>query len=380
MKKSLYFATALLLGLGFTACQEDYENVSEHNKIYSTASDAVSTILLDGEADEITRSMQVRIAFPIATEVNVEFGVNEEGVKDYNELYNQNAVVLPAENWTMTQSSATIAPNAITSTEATITFTGVTELDDKDVYVLPVTVKTANVDLLPGKTTWYYVFRGAALINYVANLSENNLSLASGAPGLNGITQLTCEALIYPFSDFGDGREAGISTWLGIEGNFLLRFGDSGVDPLQLQLAASPNVTDSQWKIEKEKWQFITFTYDASNGQCQFFIDGVQKGETKSSSNSKTVNWNASDFYIGKSWSDNRWFGGYMSECRVWNRILTKDELNVRNHFYKVSPDSEGLVAYWKMNEGGGNAVHDYANGYNLNAAADLKWAPVALP
>ena len=41
---------------------------------------------------------------------------------------------------------------------------------------------------------------------------------------------------------------------------------------------------------------------------------------------------------------------GYMSEARIWNRILTKEEINAENHFYHVDPASEGLVGYWKLN------------------------------
>ena len=69
-----------------------------------------------------------------------------------------------------------------------------------------------------------------------------------------------------------------------------------------------------------------------------------------------------------------------MSEFRVWNRVLTPDEINERNHFYTVEPDAPGLVAYWKMNEGQGNLIHDYANGYDLTSHNPLTWISVSLP
>ena len=50
------------------------------------------------------------------------------------------------------------------------------------------------------------------------------------------------------------------------------------------------------------------------------------------------------------------------------------------NHFYEVSPESDGLAAYWKMDEGTGDAIHDYANGYDLKCQKAPEWIPVYLP
>jgi len=38
---------------------------------------------------------------------------------------------------------------------------------------------------------------------------------------------------------------------------------------------------------------------------------------------------------------------------------LTKEEINAENHFYSVPVDSEGLVGYWKLNDGAGAIVKD---------------------
>ena len=50
------------------------------------------------------------------------------------------------------------------------------------------------------------------------------------------------------------------------------------------------------------------------------------------------------------------------------------------NHFYYVDPKSEGLVAYWKFDEGQGVSITDYANENNLTANKDLIWKPLELP
>ena len=65
-------------------------------------------------------------------------------------------------------------------------------------------------------------------------------------------------------------------------------------------------------------------------------------------------------FWIGYAYNSDRYFPGYMSECRIWNRALTEEEINGENHFYWVDPESEGLVGYWKLN--GTNEDDQYAN------------------
>ncbi len=382
MKASKYLTicVALAAAASLSACQDDTETFA--NSVYVDGAPTITNLLLDGDTETATYSIETMVPQPAEQEISITYVVDPAMVDIYNQVYQQNTVILPEQFYSIVNPKTTIGVGQVSATPVTLNLQNLDNIDQDYTYCLPVTLKSASIPVLANMATKYYIIRGASLINWVANLNENYLSMAnpSSAIQLSGMNQITCEALIRPNSDFGDGNDAGISTWLGIEGVKLLRFGDSGIDQLQLQFASSYNVSSSQWTIEKEKWQFITFTYDATTGVCQFYVDGVQKGGDISSSNRTSVSWNSSSFYIGKSYSDNRDFSGDMAEVRVWNRILTKDEINSKNHFYKVDPDADGLVAYWKMNEGAGNVVADYANGYNLNANAPIDWVSVALP
>ena len=382
MKTSKYLSICAILAAGafMGSCNEDMETFD--NKISVDGASSVTTLLLDGGADAATYTLQAQIPQPAAQEVTITYAVDPSLVDMYNEVYHMNAIMLPEEYYSIPDPVAIINADGIKSSTVAVEIKNLGEIDEDYIYCLPVTVASSSIPVLASKKTKFFVVRGASLVNWVTNLTENFLSLAnpSQATNLANMSQITVEALVRPGSDFGDGNDSGISTWIGIEGSRLLRFGDAGVPPLQLQFANSSNVTSSQWTIEKEKWQFLTFTYDASTGVCQFYIDGVQKGGDISSTNRGSVSWNSSQTFIGKSYSNNRDFQGDMAEVRVWNRILSKEEINSKNHFYKVDPESDGLVAYWKMDEGDGNRIHDYANGYDMTANATLTWLPVALP
>ncbi len=50
-------------------------------------------------------------------------------------------------------------------------------------------------------------------------------------------------------------------------------------------------------------------------------------------------------------------------------------------HPYFVDPASDGLVAYWKFNEGSGNVIADRTgNGNDAKAVNAVVWRKVALP
>ena len=68
-----------------------------------------------------------------------------------------------------------------------------------------------------------------------------------------------------------------------------------------------------------------------------------------------------------------------VSELRVW--IIQSTPEQIASSMYDVDPSTEGLVAYWKFNEGTGKQVKDYtANGNNITAENDLTWTKVSLP
>lgn len=376
MKKLSYLFVAATAAICASLCSCESSNEYFDNKAF-ISSDAVSTILLDGKTED-AKTIVAQVAKPVDKEVKLSFAPDASKLNTYNLAYYDNAVILPEQFYSLSATSAVINAGSIKSTDITVSFSSLDELDRETTYVLPISASTSDIEMLESKTTSYYVIRGAALVNVVANIDENYLSLVNpgSASGLGGMSEVTVECLAR-FTEFGKL----ISTVMGIEGNFLIRIGDAGVPDNQIQLATSNgNVTDTAWQLETGKWTHIAVTFNSANGAVDVYFNGVHKGNTQYSNYRSNVNWNSSDFYVGKSWDNNRWFDGEISEARVWNRVLSVEEINAKNHFYKVDAASEGLVAYWKFNEGTGNVITDVTNGYNLVANSAITWKPVSLP
>ena len=393
MRLKSYLPVALVACLSLASCQDDTENFD--NKVFSPTVNPVSNILVKEGTVAETGYVQASMSKNEGFDVEVTFGVIADKVADYNSIYNQEAELLPAGYYELPEPTVTITAGMVQSPRVPVNFVNLDNLDMDKLYVLPVGIVGAPFDHMSNYVT-YFVIREASIINVVANMTKTAATFSTTepeAPELSNMEKITVEALLYPtaFPNM-------LATIMGQEGYFLV--GDQGVDPNQIQIAtANGNVTDAAWKLDTNVWTFLTFTYDTTTGAAEVYFNGVKKGATQYCNFRQPINWNTGAgnfadgesgkpyFYVGFAWESVRWFEGNMSELRIWNRVLAPEEINAPLHFYTVDPQSEGLVAYWKLDEGAGNMFHDSANGYDLvcmpNADADNirpAWVEVALP
>ena len=259
------------------------------------------------------------------------------------------------------------------------------------------TVTFTQTDAVEGETplTWTItITQVTALVNWAADMSGNRLfpKWENGGPG--AATQFTLETLLY-VKEFPTNQL--IATVMGIEGQFLLRFGDTGNPLTRLQVATSAGNYNVPFDFSPNRWYHVAVTFD--NATVKVYVDGEQKGEDKYFESSRYVwgqgyvyspiNPNLSPawsyepdgnraFWMGYSYDQNRSLPGYMTEIRIWTKVLTPEEINAENHFYNVDPASEGLFSYWKFTEGEGATVADKtAKGNPLYGETDIAKDPV---
>lgn len=378
MKQKKYMMAAALLALALAGCRNTENFEVFDNKLYIDATAKTKDILLVGRA---TDEASFNIAMPKTEEKAVKATVAADPslVKTYNEAYYDSAILLPEGYYTIASPEVTINPGSVRSGNIGVSFAKLTELSRDQRYVLPVTVSSADVSVLPSARTIYYVVRSGALINVVGDIDHNELHTDNWPhpADLNALNSFTAEALIRARS-----FDHLISTVMGVEDAFLIRIGDAGIPQNQLQIATANRAkyTSSDLIIPTNVWVHIAVTYDAVTHELTVYINGRNKLRANTGTITP-IDWGNRDFWIGHSFDSNRFLTGNISECRVWNKALTSDEINSPNHFYFVDPASEGLVAYWKFNEGGGSVVTDYSkNGNNLTATNPLQWTGVSLP
>lgn len=392
IRKMYLLMTVMAIGL-FIACQDDIENFD--NKVY-TISSPVSKFVLKPSVRSITKSIKASVAKPADSDIHLSYKVEPSLVSVYNQTYYDEAVLLPQDYYEMSGVDAVINKGSVMSTEIIVNFKDLNLLSTEQTYVLPVTIVDAtNIEILSSARTNYFVFEGGALINVVADMKKENYisfltfaeSKASGEV-CNNLHNYTLETLIR-VREFSPG----IQTVMGIESYFLIRISDNGLQPNQLQVStgAFGNLSDPETcLLAPGKWTHIALVGDAEAGELRLYIDGklalakAATGEWQDISLGKPMKQNSWEtetrpFYIGYSYSAGRELNGEFSECRIWNVAKTQEE--IANNVYEVDPQSEGLVAYWKFDEGEGKIVRDHTgNGNDGVAASVITWIPVSLP
>ncbi len=110
-------------------------------------------------------------------------------------------------------------------------------------------------------------------------------------------------------------------------------------------------------------WTHVAVSYDASEGSCTFFINGVADGAPTGLDTS--IQNNASELAIGATnhqTAASGFFDGIIDEVRLWS--ITKTAANILAAYKQELVGSEtSLNAYWKLNN---TAVDSTVNGNTL--------------
>lgn len=173
MKHKSYIFFVLMLAFLVGSCQKD--EGSFDNKLYIQEKTKVGELLLKAGVNNVERTLRCGLAKPAESEINITYKVDESLVEKYNKAYYDKAIALPTANYELAEPKAKIVAGGVLSTEAIVSFKNLSELDRDKVYVLPVTIADANIDILQSARTYYYVIKGAALINVVGDIDENFL-------------------------------------------------------------------------------------------------------------------------------------------------------------------------------------------------------------
>lgn len=428
MKNSLGLALLLLLAAGAGGCKGDQESkIHFDNKVFISGRSFVDDVYIKRDNLETTREAEcditVAVAQPLQRDITVTLAEAPELLDRYRMFYDDEAAqLLPSDGDFYTpRMSATIKAGSVESGALTFGFRNLDNLpiEQKQRYVLPMRIVSADgLDVLESARAVYFIFSKASLINVVADM-QNNLAYPEWTEQTEQVKDMesfTLEALVY-----ANSFDRNISTIMGIEDVFLIRLGDDGRPTNQLQVAFAKKVSeeataparnkipadaDSRFDLKRFTWTHIAVTFD--RGMVSVYIDGKLKESSAATvpaldgrpvtidrvnfaiPHSDETNGQPRCFWIGHSYRlstdgdlfTERRFDGRMSEVRMWNRALTAEEIASENHFYKVDPASEGLVAYWKFDDRvPGRTVRDYGvNGFHLKTGADVNWVNVTLP
>ena len=201
-------------------------------------------------------------------------------------------------------------------------------------------------------------------------LDAGVFDLSGNGVTLEGWVKINAFQANFPYITSVAGIEAGDNN------SALLRFGDGDIptgDYLQfvLSIGSTQVKLKSSTKFNPNSWYHIAATYDGAS--MKIYVNGVLDASLSATG---SFNANATFYLAARNTSNNdRRLNGYLDEFRVWKKALSANEITA-NRCY-VAPDSQGLEASWKMNEGSGVAAFDQTANTHfaiLNNMSDSNW------
>lgn len=158
-------------------------------------------------------------------------------------------------------------------------------------------------------------------------------------------------------------NQAIIGAW-GDDSEIYVRFGDAPIRGDLLQVKHQGSQVNTKTEFKDNTWYHIAIT--SNNSAMKIYVDG-ELDATLTLPGGKANKFNEDSFHMICSGST--WFRSdcMLSEVRIWTKEISQEQ--IRNNMFTVNPKTDGLEAYWKMNEGSGNNFAD-ATGHGNKAFA----------
>lgn len=312
-----------------------------------------SPVAVSAQANEVgtqkTVAYQVQLFKENNSNLSAFVSLDNNQVAKYNSLYGTNYIALPAK-YILYDKTLKIKAGNILSDEGTASITVSDELKDNTAYMFALRLTAVSgASVTPNTQLLMVSFEKVKgqIKNTLAVTRDEFLLIDNGGSNASDIGgTFTLEGLInvQKFRGPGDNGDAGISTFMGTEGQTLMRFGDAGVDPDHLQA----NGQDIGVKFKTNQWYHIAIVVDGSKTIA--YVNGKKVTEYNTSGS-------LGSFFIGRSYNSNRGIVARFSEIRLWN--IARTVTQIKDNMYEVKNTESGLYAYWKMNEVKNNKIPD---------------------
>ena len=323
---------------------------------------------IDGPAEI---GVTVSASCQATSDQTIRVRVDQDKLEGYNALYGKKYKMVPTEDYMLSNDEIVLKAGENISEQLIFSLLRASNFEEGVTYCVPLTITdvTGGMPVLDSSRTVYLVLNQVMVVN-AANLSRTNMQLPfESDPSLAAVPQVTMEARV-KVNNFASSSPF-ISTVMGVEEEFLLRFGDTTIKPNQIQLAGGGFPVTGKTEFEVDKWYHLAVVFDGST--IKLYVNGELDGQVDAPRGPVILcgNTDKRRFCIGSS-VNSRYLDGSISEVRVWKRALTQNE--IQNNMCCISPDYyQDMVAYWRFNEGGGSVIKDWTgNGWDISRS--LNW------
>lgn len=312
-----------------------------------------------------TTTLHLSVARPLDRDVHATLGFAPEFVDEYNAKNDASYVSLPAECVEF-PSEVVIPAGEVSSEPVTISIKEI-PTGDGLAYCLPIKIASSDapVEIMEASGRLIYLI-SSPLRQTVPTMNANTLPAAEGEWGV-ATSAWTLEAWVW-MSAFPVNNQAIFNAPVSKGTEIYIRFGDADVDYDKLQIKTYGSQFNSNSVFEPEKWYHIAFV--CGNGKCIMYINGQEDASMDLSSTDYVIN------NLQLCSSGTQWFRANckMAQVRFWSKALSANAI-LDAMQREIPGNSDGLIGYWKLNEGEGSVFVDSSpNGRDMTCKQAPTW------
>lgn len=364
--RRLATAMTCIVGSMFTACDKyvDFKDV-----ILVTGTETNNLVKFTVESTPASYSVTATATGKVTQDVTVNFEVDTDLIEQYNEAMDANYSVPPEGSYTLSSTTGVIKAGTNVSEPVTVRIASMDNFVDGRIYMIPVTIIGVDgpLPVLESSRTIYLKVARVFEFNSVDIADYNFYATYHFDEALTNITAFTYEIKCY-VNDWhsGSNQISRLCNWGPVNEAYpnLLRFGEAGSKVNQLQWVSAEGSAFSKTEFALDTWYTISCVYDGTS--YKMYVDGVL--DMNFAGAGQAYELGALELGMSYDGYENaQRFLGRIAEVRFWNRPLSATE--IQGGLCGVDSEAEGLVAYWKLNEGSGDTFHDITGG-----GRDMAW------
>lgn len=343
----------VLVALVITSCESGYKTIN--NGVYFSGSTNLSgeNILVDENGGKT--NLVIAIANATQSESLFKLVVDEEVLKEYNQKKETDYHILPSEFYELDPTVKIIEGDVESAKKSIIVEPYSKELEDSGLsYAIPLRVESVDGKVMPiGDESKYVIMLDKIVITKA-------LLLKSGE-GLKFKLKESTEAdpIVLPsftlelwFCSVGKGDGLFQSGYGEANHNEVwcttFNWGTNDMPGVKMR----NNYFNTGKSIKMKKWNHYALTFNGNTGASSIYIDGklmTTRVTAPGEFNFKPL--------VSGCHTSHQWLG--VREYRIWS--VERSQAQITNNMQGVNPKSEGLIGYWKLNEGEGSSFSDYS-------------------
>ncbi len=381
MKK--YIFLTIVAALGLMACNkaDKFQYGKEIALITGTDASPIAKDQILADEIPISYNYSVSITGPAKEDMKVHIQYDSLALVKYNAANKTSYVNVPRNVVVVNDEYVTIAKGSATSSMTSVTMLDNSFIQEGVIYVIPLSVayleNGGGTQILEASKS-LFIKVGKTMESFSLDIPGTGVystyDLGAGKYNLDTWT-LEIKAHPYNMKSRGADQLCRLACWNEDGGGqVLLRFNENGKPWKTLDIVsvngryvtgATGEGDNATGAFEPNAWYMISIVWNGND--LSVYING-EKDTPWQNTISGSQAFNLNRFEIGMSWGgygSAQSYTGRMAEMRIWN--IARSQSDIASTLCSVDATSEGLLGYWKMNEGEGHIFHDSVAGNDMD-------------